>query len=564
MSAPHPGILPSSAPPPSASRAEAIRADAILTVRGLSVSFDGGRSTVVRGLDVEIGAGECVALVGESGSGKSVSARALLGVAGRGALVTADRLAYRDRDLTRLTEAGFRQVRGVGIGLVLQDALGSLDPLRRVGAEVGEALAVHRIGSRQQRPGHVRRLLADVGVPEPGVRAAQYPHELSGGLRQRALIASALAGAPEIIIADEPTTALDVTVQARILDLLGELKAQGTGLLLISHDLAVVGRLADRVVVLRRGEVVESGPALDVLTAPTQPYVRELIRSVPSAESKGRSLVTGEPLPEPAPIDEDRPPVVAVTGVTKRYRAGRRGEITAVADVSFRLAAGEVLGIVGESGSGKSTLGRIVLGHVVPDAGRVLVHGTTWREARGSALRSLRRRIQTVSQDPLGSFDPRYSVARIVGEALPGLSRPQRRARVQELLESVGLGAEHLDRKPVTLSGGQRQRVAIARALATRPDVLVCDEAVSALDVTVQAQVLDLLEHLRATTGVAIVFISHDLGVVHHIADRVLVMKDGHVVESGDVREVFAHPRHDYTTSLLAAIPTLPAPIERT
>jgi len=533
-----------------------------LSVRGLSVSFDGGVTTVVRGIDLDLAPGECVALVGESGSGKSVTARALLGVAGAGATVSADRLRWGDTDLRGLDEKGWRAVRGAGIGLVLQDALGSLDPLRRIGAEVAEALEVHRIGTRAERTASVRRLLHEVGVPEPELRAAQYPHELSGGLRQRALIASALSAAPEVVIADEPTTALDVTVQARILALLGDLRRAGTGLLLISHDLAVVSQLADRVVVLRGGEVVEQGATRDILTAPNTEYTRTLVRSVPSAASKGRSLVTGDPLPEPPALDDDRPPVVAVTGVTKRYRAGARAELTAVDDVSFRLARGEVLGIVGESGSGKSTLGRIVLGHVSPDAGTVHVHGSRWSEVRGGARRSLRRRIQIVSQDPLGSFDPRYTVARIIGEALPHRTAAQRRTRAAELLRAVGLDDRHLDRRPSTLSGGQRQRVAIARALGTDPDVLVCDEAVSALDVTVQAQVLDLLESLRATTGVAIVFISHDLGVVHHIADRVLVMKDGRVVESGDVREIFAAPAHPYTRALLAAVPALPEPAD--
>jgi peptide/nickel transport system ATP-binding protein len=272
--------------------------------------------------------------------------------------------------------------------------------------------------------------------------------------------------------------------------------------------------------------------------------------------------VTGAVQETRSAADDDLPPVVAVSAVTKRYRAGARGELTAVGEVSFRLARGEVLGVVGESGSGKSTLGRIVLGHVRPDAGVVHVHGSRWSEVRGGARRSLRRRIQIVSQDPLGSFDPRYTVSRIIGEALPRRSASGRRERTLELLHAVGLDERHLDRRPATLSGGQRQRVAIARALATEPDVLVCDEAVSALDVTVQAQVLDLLESLRTRTGVAIIFISHDLGVVHHIADRVLVMKDGRVVESGDVRRIFTHPVHEYTRSLLAAVPALPIPAE--
>ncbi|HWL60096.1 MAG TPA: ABC transporter ATP-binding protein [Microbacteriaceae bacterium] len=532
----------------------------ILVVDDLRVGFGGG-APVVQGVSFAIGAGECVALVGESGSGKSVAARALLGVAGRGAEVAAATLRWRDTDLRALDERGWRQVRGRGLGLVLQDALGSLDPLRRVGAEVGEAIAVHRLAPRAERSGIIHRLLTEVGVPEPELRARQFPHELSGGLRQRALIASAMSAGPEIIVADEPTTALDVTVQARILDLLEVLKSQGKGLLLISHDLAVVARLADRVLVLRGGEVIEQGEAWQVLTTPQAEYTRRLLRSVPTAAARGRSLSTGEPLPAPTPVAAGEP-VVQVRGVTKRYGAAGRGVLTAVDEVSLELAAGEVLGIVGESGSGKSTLGRIVLGQVAPDAGEVLVHGRRWTEVGGQERRSLRRRIQTVSQDPLGSFDPRYTVQRIIGEALPQLSRAARRARALELLQAVGLGQQHLDRRPRTLSGGQRQRVAIARALATEPDVLVCDEAVSALDVTVQAQVLDLLAQLRAATGVAMIFISHDLGVVHHIADRVLVMQDGRVVETGHVVDVFAAPTEDYTRELLAAIPTLPGASE--
>jgi peptide/nickel transport system ATP-binding protein len=536
-----------------------VSVDPILEVENLQVSFDGGATTAVRGVSFTIGAGECVALVGESGSGKSVTARAILGLVGRNSSVGATRLRWRDTDLTALDRAGWLRVRGRAIALVLQDALGSLDPLRRVGAEVGEALVVHRIGTRSQLRERVGALLGQVGIPEPALRSRQYPHELSGGLRQRALIASAIAAGPEIVIADEPTTALDVTLQARILELLADLKANGTGLLLISHDLAVVARLADRVLVLHRGDVVESGDAVDVLSRPEADYTRRLIRSIPSPESKGLSLTDGSPLPEPAPVETGRPPVVSVDGVTKRYRVARGGAVAVVDRVSFELVAGEVLGIVGESGSGKSTLGRVVLGHIRPHEGEVRVHGRRWSEVRGAARRALRRRIQIVSQDPFGSFDPRYAVDRVVGEALPGLGGSARRARVLELLRQVGLDVEHLDRRPSTLSGGQRQRVAIARALATEPDVIVFDEAVSALDVTVQAQVLDLLARLRAQTRVAMIFISHDLGVIHHVSDRVLVMRSGAIVESGAVSDVFTTPQHEYTKALLAAIPTLPA-----
>lgn len=536
---------PSSAPVPA------------LVVENLSIGFGRGAAPVVRDISFSIGRGDCVALVGESGSGKSVTARAILGLAGRGAVVEADSLRYGETDLLALSEREWRRVRGREVGLVLQDALGSLDPLRRVGREVGEPLLIHGLTSRSGVGEDVRRLLERVGIPGADMRARQFPHELSGGLRQRALIASAIAGVPGILIADEPTTALDVTVQTRILDLLRELREQGTGILLISHDLAVVSHLADEVIVLRNGEIVESGRAEDILTDPKTEYTRALIASVPSVGSRGRSLVDRSPLPPRPPVPEV--PVIEAVGLTRSFGT-RRAQTVAVADVSFTLHAGEVLGVVGESGSGKSTLGRLILGQLEPDSGTLAVHGRSWRELSAPERRAQRRRVQTVSQDPLGTFDPRATVEDVIAEALsPRLERAARRERIVELLASVGLGETHLRRLPRTLSGGQRQRVAIARALATDPDILVCDEAVSALDVTIQAQVLDLLEHLRATTGVSIVFISHDLGVVHHIADRVLVMKDGRVVEHGPVTDVLGSPQHPYTRELISAIPALPA-----
>ncbi|MGW1294308.1 dipeptide ABC transporter ATP-binding protein [Streptomyces sp. NPDC002533] len=532
---------------------------AALAVRSLSVSFGHGRRrrTVVHDVSLTLAPGECLALVGESGSGKSVTARSLIGLAGPDAAVRAEGLWVDGRDATGFRERDWRTVRGRVVGLVSQDALGALDPLRRIGAEVAEPLLVHSLATRAEVPGRVNTLLADAGVPEPEVRARQYPHQLSGGLRQRALIASATAAGPRIIVADEPTTALDVTVQARVLELLRELKESGTALLLISHDLAVVAQLADRIAVMTDGRVVESGPAADVLGSPVHPYTRTLIASVP-----GRGPATPAPRAPGGEVGEsDGRPLLSGTGLVKRYGSPGGGTRTAVSRVDFAVAPGETLGVVGESGSGKSTLAAMAMGLLAPDEGEVLLDGGPWSALDERRRRPLRRGIQLVHQDPLGSFDPRFTVRRILDEALSvaGPARAaHRRQRAAELLDQVGLDPGLLERRPARLSGGQRQRVAIARALATEPRLLVCDEPVSALDVTVQAQVLQLLARLRETYGLAMLFISHDLAVVQQVSDRVLVMRDGVVVEQGPVAEVLGAPAHPYTRTLLASVPRLP------
>ncbi|MHA6758789.1 ABC transporter ATP-binding protein [Streptacidiphilus sp. PAMC 29251] len=580
----------------------------LLSVDGLDVSF--GTQQVVRDVSFTLEPGECLAVVGESGSGKSVTARTLVGLVGRNSRVTARTLAFDGQDLTAQREPGWRALRGRRIGLVLQDALVSLDPLRTVGAEVAEPLRTHGTLTRRQIRPRVLELLDDVGIPDPARRADQYPHQLSGGLRQRALIASALAGGPQLLIADEPTTALDVTVQAQVLDLLDTLRQRGTALLLISHDLSVVGRLADRVAVMYGGRIVETGPTRQVLDRPRHPYTRALLDAVPATHSKGTRLsapaegfpaadangcpyaarcasadarcMTSLPAvddlgalcwnPEPAvraavtaPIQlransldgMSTQPVLEAERISKRYRAPDGTSYDAVSEVSFRLNAGETLGLVGESGSGKTTAARIVLGLLEPDSGSVRFGGQPWSGVPERQRRASRSRIQAVQQDPLGSFDPRFTVERVVGEAVArtGVGRGrERRERVTALLDQVGLSATLLGRRPLELSGGQRQRVAIARALAPAPDVIVCDEPVSALDVSVQAQILDLLADLQRDLGVALLFISHDLGVVRHLSDRVAVMQAGRVVETGDVEEVFAHPAEDYTRDLLAAV----------
>ncbi|HEX2314405.1 MAG TPA: ABC transporter ATP-binding protein [Thermomonospora sp.] len=590
-------------------------AEPLLVVEGLEVAFGSGRHRVraVRGVDLTVRPGECLAVVGESGSGKSATARALLGLAGPGASVRAARLDLAGTDLTAVSRRGWREVRGGRIGLVPQDALASLDPLRTVGAEVGEALLNHRITDRRGRAARVVELLGRVHMPDPELRARQYPHQLSRGQRQRALIASALAAEPPLLIADEPTTALDVTVAAQVLDLLAENKSRGTAILLISHDLAVVARLADRIAVMHAGVVVEEGPAGTLLAAPAHPYTRELLAAVPTARVKGlrlssprdhavedpapggcayahrcplandrcraeepplvpvgalgvRCLRVGEEPPAPPPRPRRAPAdqgavILEVTDVTKRFRGPDRRDHVAVEEVSFTLRAGETLGIVGESGSGKSTTANMVMGLLEPDAGEIRLLGRPWSHRPEAERREVRRHVQLVQQDPLGSFDPRYTVERIVGEGLghPGRGRARHRDRIVELLRLVRLDPALLDRRPAQLSGGQRQRVAIARALAPEPSVLVCDEPVSALDVSVQARILDLFADIQERLGLALLFISHDLGVIYHASDRMLVMRAGRVVEEGPVETVFRAPRHPYTRGLLTALPSLPA-----
>ncbi|GAA0403388.1 ABC transporter ATP-binding protein [Microbispora corallina] len=593
-------------------------------VAGLSVEFPTRRGVVraVRDAGFALHAGECLAVVGESGSGKSVTARTLLGLAGPGARVRADTLSFEGRDLRALTPREWRRLRGRRIGYVLQDALTSLDPLRRVGDEVAEPLEVHGLATGDDLDDQVVALLAEAGVPDPETRFLQYPHELSGGLRQRALIASAIAARPSLLIADEPTTALDVTVQAQVLDLLDARRRDGTAVLLISHDLAVVARMADRVTIMYGGLVVEEGPAADLLSSPAHPYAADLLAAVPDLDGPVREPRAVRPapaspsgcpyasrcgladdrcrgeLPPPVPYgpgrtvrcfhpgeDAPRPTarpavpdvapdvvpvrastvaseraVVSVRGIAKRFRSPGGSWRRAVDGVSFELRAGEALGLVGESGSGKSTTARIVLAEIAPDAGEVLLDGEAWSGVRERERRPRRSRIQLVDQDPLSSFDPRFTVERVVGEGLPrGLTGARRRERVAALLGEVGLGPEILDRLPARLSGGQRQRVAIARALAPGPEVIVCDEPVSALDVTVQAQILALLARLRRESGVSLLFISHDVGVVRQVCDRVAVMKDGSLVEIGGVAAVLGAPRAPYTRALLAAVPRLHA-----
>ncbi|MDZ5110357.1 ABC transporter ATP-binding protein [Pseudomonas putida] len=528
----------------------------LVDIRGLHVSFNG--VPVVHGVDLQLRAGQCLALVGESGSGKSVTARTLVGLTGTGAHVQAQRLAFAGQDLRQFDERAWQRLRGEHIGFVMQDALGSLDPLRRVGAEIEEPLLLHTNLAAEQRRLRVLELLRQVGVPEPEVRARQYPWQLSGGLRQRALIASAIACQPRLLIADEPTTALDATVQAQILDLLERLRERDNSLLMVSHDLAVVARLADWVAVMRHGVVVEQGSVEQILQDPQDPYTQRLLSAARAVHFK-RPAAPALALVEDG-VDE-QPVVLEARGLSKAF-FGPDGRLRQVLDgVSLQLRAGQTLGVVGESGSGKSTLGRILLGLERPEQGSLQLAGQDWLALSAAQQRQARQGIQVVFQDPQASFDPRYTVLRVLAEALAhaGVPRALQRTEAAALLERVQLPVGLLDRRPLELSGGQRQRIAIARALAMKPRVLVLDEPVSALDVSVQARILALLAELKAELNLACLFISHDLGVVEQVSDQVLVMQGGRVVEQGAAVQVLGQPRQAYTRALLDAVPHLPA-----
>ncbi|WP_242902319.1 dipeptide ABC transporter ATP-binding protein [Actinomadura terrae] len=549
----------------------------LLEVEDLAVRYRARRSVVraVESASFTVGEGETVAIVGESGSGKSTTAYALLGLLPRSARVTGGRVDFGGRDLTALNERGWRALRGREIALIPQDPGTSLNPVQRVGAQVAEALRLSGGADRRAARTRALDLLADAGLPDPEVQARQYPSELSGGMRQRVLIAIAIAARPRLIVADEPTSALDVTVQRRVLDHIGGLvRESGTGLLLITHDLGVAAERADRVLVMRSGAIVERGTPGEVLSDPRDPYTRSLIEAAPGLARTPRPRrvrltavpagAPGDPFAaKPATVPDAKPdadgPVLRVEGLVKEFRAPRSsGTIRAVDDVSFAIPRGRTYGLVGESGSGKSTTARLILRLADPTGGRVFLDGEDITASRGAAQRLLRRRMQIVHQNPFASLDPRRSIERIVTDPLASFglgSRAQRRRRAAELIDLVALPASVLRRRPAELSGGQRQRVAIARALVLNPEVLVCDEPVSALDVSVQAQILDLLAALQAELGVSYLFISHDLAVVRHIADEVGVLSRGRLVESGPTEQIFAAARHAYTRELLDAIP---------
>ncbi len=594
----------------------------LLVVEGLEVAYRTRRGTVpaVRGVDLHVDAGEVVAVVGESGSGKTTTAQAIIGLLPRGGARTAGRIVLDGTDISAWSDKELERVRGARLGLVPQDPTVSLNPVRRIGDQVADVLVVHSGLARRATGQRVTEILEQAGLRDPEAVARQYPHQLSGGMRQRVLIGIALACRPALVIADEPTSALDVTVQRAVLDHLGSLTAElGTAVLLVTHDLGVAAERAQRVIVMNRGRVVEEGSARQILEDPQDPYTKALVAAAPSlsptrlrptaragraadpvlaperagrpgtgetveqveqAEQSGlsgtgeaseagetgvssRGASTTSVVPrEPAAQAASLAPVVEVRDLVKEFTVPQQGggkkTLRAVDGVSFSVPRGETFAIVGESGSGKSTTARLVLRLADPTSGSVHVDGQDITRLRGRRLRRLREHLQLVYQNPYASLDPRFTIAQVLTEPLEAFrvgDRTSRARRAAELLDQVALPTSALHRHPAELSGGQRQRVAIARALALHPQVVVLDEPVSALDVSVQAQILQLLVDLQAELGLSYLFISHDLAVVRQISDRVGVMSRGRLVESGTTEQIFADPQHDYTRALLAAIP---------
>ncbi len=548
----------------------------LLTVQKLSVAFGHGRrkNQAVDNLSYTLGKGETLAIVGESGSGKSVSSLALLGLLPRrSAEVEQGRAHYDGRDLLALPEESLRKLRGDRLTMIFQEPMTSLNPVLTIGRQLTEGLVEHLGVSQDEANRRAMAMIDRVGLGQPRQRLRQYPHELSGGMRQRVMIAMAMATEPDILIADEPTTALDVTVQAQILDLMRELKGEfGTSIILITHDMGVVAEMADRVVVMHQGRKVEEGPVETIFATPREAYTQRLLAAVPRLGGYAGTTTPRRVVPDPVPVDH-RTSVVDAKGLTKRFGGtgwlssfgiGDQG-VTAMDDVGFTLSAGETLAIVGESGSGKSTTGRAILRLIEVDQGEIVIDGRDVRKLGPAGLRQARRQMQMIFQDPFASLNPRISVGDIVAEPMiiHGLARGQElKDRIEALFHRVGLTSDQIRRYPHEFSGGQRQRVCIARALGVGPKLIVADEPTSALDVSVQAQVLELLLELQQSLGLAYLFISHDMAVVEEMAHRVAVMQQGRIVEMGPRPAVLGDPRHIYTRTLLAAVP-IPDPTRK-
>lgn len=533
----------------------------LLAIRDLCVDYESpaGVTHAVQDLTLALHAGETLAVVGGSGSGKSTLASSVNRLLPAAARVTGGSIVFEGTELLGLAERELIRIRGRRIALIPQDPMSNLNPLKTIGSQVGEALIAHRLATRATVKDQVIDILAAVGIAQPGQRFAQYPHEFSGGMNQRVLIAMALACQPALLIADEPTSALDVTVQRRVLDLIavraGDL---GAAVLFITHNLALAAERADRVVVMNEGRIVESGPSTAVLRSPEHPYTCRLVEAIPSFTQPARPA--NGTTAAVAPVPEE--PLIETRGLRRvfpaRGRSDRAPDVVAVDDVSFSIRKGQIVSIVGESGSGKTTVANLVLGLDRPNAGTIVYRGTDSSRLDRRGWKSLRRTVQPVFQNPYGSLDPRMTITRSISEPLDAhdlSDRTGRRARARELLEQVGLSSAMADRYPHELSGGQRQRVAIARALALSPDLIVLDEAVSALDVLIQHQILELLIELQQQHALSYLFVSHDLAVVRMISDEVLVMRNGAIVEKGSPQDLFSDPKSEYTRELIAAIP---------
>ena len=528
--------------------------DVLLHIRNLSVALPSGsdRAFAVQEVSLQVPAGQTVCVVGESGSGKSVMANAVMRLLPRVLRVKSGQIMLAGEDLLSLDTESLRRLRGSRMGMIFQEPMTALNPVMTVGEQIDEVLLVHGQRDPQVRERRVLELMQEMSLPEPETLRHRYPFQLSGGQRQRVVIAIAMALEPQLLIADEPTTALDVTTQAQILALIKRLQTtHGVGVLFITHDFGVVADIADRVVVMQQGRVVESGTAAQVLRHPEHPYTRRLIGAVPRLRDAADEVTA-----KPAPL-------LQIVSVSKSYRArglglfGGRGRTKALDGVSLDIGEGETVGLIGESGSGKTTLGQCVMRLLDLDGGRIVFNGDSIQALRGRRLKALRPQIQMIFQDPFASLNPRHRVGRIVTEnaIICGVAPAEAERRMQEVLAMVGLDASAVDRFPHEFSGGQRQRIGIARALVMQPRLIVADEAVSALDVSVQQQVLTLLRDVRERLGLAMLFITHDLRVASQICDRIAVMHKGRIVETGTVQAIARSPAHPYTRSLFEAMP---------